>query len=231
MTDQHRLRRPLLRATPGRADAPQPAVLILHELGGLNNTMRAVTRRLAVEGYVAVAPDLYAGTTPLLGLARLVHGVVLAPIRNRPLTELRALVARLQTAPDVDPERIAVIGFSMGAAFALQLACSEPAVRAAAIFCGQLPRPRSVLRGACPIVASYAGRDLTTTAVAPKLAAALTGYGIPHDVKVYPGARHAFYDPYGSAYDRTAASDAWSRTLAHLARHLPQTWPASCSAE
>jgi carboxymethylenebutenolidase len=198
-----------------------PALLILHEVGGLNETMRAMARRLAAEGYVVLLPDLYDGAGGPAGLVRLVGGVALWPLRNRPLADLRAIVAALRLRPDVAPDRIGVVGYSLGAAYALQLACVEPAVRAAVAYCGQLPRPLAALRGACPIMASYAERDPTTAGLAPKLARALARQGVPHDVRTYPGTRHAFYDPYGPTYDRAAADDAWRRTLAFLRRHLP----------
>jgi carboxymethylenebutenolidase len=109
-----------------------------------------------------------------------------------------------------------VIGYSMGAAYALQLVCVEPSLSVAAVFCGQLPRPVEALGNACPIVASYAGRDLTCRGIARRLEHTLERYGIEHDLKTYRTVAHAFYDPWGPMYDAPAARDAWDRTVAFI---------------
>jgi carboxymethylenebutenolidase len=122
----------------------------------------------------------------------------------------------MATRPEVDSNQLGVIGYSLGAAYALQLACVEPRLRVAAAFCGQLPRPLEALCHSCPIVASYAGRDLTCRGFAPRLERILSRYGVAHDLKVYARAAHAFYDPWGPMYDDAAARDAWQRTLNFL---------------
>lgn len=92
-------------------------------------------------------------------------------------------------------------------------------LKVATIFYGLNPRPLAAVARACPLVGSYPEKDLTARA-GRKLAAALDGYGVPHDVKVYPGARHSFFNDRGKAYDADAAGDSWRRTLAFFDQHL-----------
>jgi carboxymethylenebutenolidase len=195
-------------------------LLLLHELGGINPALRATAGALTQEGYVVFTPDLYAGRTGLRAMLRLIMGAALYPVRNQPLLELRAILQTFRSRPDVDFTRIGVIGYSMGAAYALQLACVESSLSVAAVFCGQLPRPVDALRNACPIVASYAGRDLTCRDVAERLERTLDRYGIEHDLKTYRTVAHAFYDPWGPMYDAIAARDAWARTLEFIRLRL-----------
>jgi carboxymethylenebutenolidase len=214
--------RPLIGTITCRHEAhgPAPGVLLLHEVGGVNRSLRAIARAFAVEGYVVFTPDMYLGVQRPLVLARLITGVALNPLRNQPLAELRAAMCALGARPDVDAARMGVIGYSMGAAYALQLACVEASVRVAAVFCGQAPRPLAALRHACPVVGSYAGRDFTCRGIPARLERALTQYGIEHDLKTYHAAAHAFYDPWGPMYDEVAARDAWERTLKFMRDRL-----------
>lgn len=182
--------------------------------------MRARARALASEGYLVCTPDLYAGGRSLPRLIRLVIGAAVLPLRNDVLRELRLLIRCVRARSDVDPSRVGVIGYSMGAAYAIQLACVERSLRVAGTFCGQLPRPLDALRGSCPIVASYAQRDPTCRGMANRLEKTLRAYGIEHDVKTYAGVAHAFYDPFGPMYDAGAAEDAWIRTRAFIRRHM-----------
>ena len=79
-------------------------------------------------------------------------------------------------------------------------------------------RPALIAR-ACPIVGSYPERDFTARQ-ARRLDPALTRFGVRHDIKIYPGARHSFFNETRPAYDATAAADAWARTLAFLRETL-----------
>lgn len=199
---------------------PIPGLLLLHEIGGVNPSVHATARALAKEGMAVFLPDLYAGRSGFTTLARLVAGAALWPLRNATLSDLRAALLEIGRLPEVDASRLGVVGYSMGAAYALQLACTEPSLRVAAVFCGQLPRPLQALRRTCPIVASYAGRDVTCRGMAPRLGRALMEYDISYDLKVYTSVSHAFYDPFGRMYDPHAASDAWDRTINFVRAHV-----------
>ena len=99
----------------------------------------------------------------------------------------------------------------MGGSFALQLACTADDLRAASVFYGQNPRPLEAISRACPIVGNYPERDFTANA-ARQLEPMLERYHVPHDIKIYPGARHSFFNDQGAAYQAEAATDAWART-------------------
>ena len=81
------------------------------------------------------------------------------------------------------------------------------------------PRPLSAVSRACPIVGSYPEKDFTARA-GGKLDAELERHGIPHDVKVYPGARHAFFNAESRNYDPAASEDSWRRTLEFFGEHI-----------
>lgn len=197
-----------------------PGVLVIHEAGGLNDNIRDIADRFARAGYVALAVDLFADGQRALCMLRVMSEALLRPLNNSGLRALRAAVDWLQRRPEVDGTRIGVIGFCMGGGFALALACVEDDLRVAASFYGGNPRPLSAVAQACPIVGSYPGNDPFTRGGAVKLKAALTRYGVPHDIKIYPGAQHTFFNDRGRAYHAAAAQDSWARTLAFFSERL-----------
>jgi carboxymethylenebutenolidase len=197
-----------------------PAVLVIHEAGGLNDNIRDVADRFARAGYVALAVDLFANGNRALCMFRVMGAALLRPLDNAGLRALRASLEWLRRRPEVDPVRTGVIGFCMGGGFALALACVDDDVKAASIFYGGNPRPLTAVAEACPIVGSYPGSDRFTRGGAVKLEAALTRYDIPHNVKIYPGAKHSFFNDRGRAHHAEAAQDSWERTLAFFREHL-----------
>ena len=227
-TEQLSVRRPVAGARPMQAflarpaaDGLHPGVLVIHEVFGLNDNIRDVTRRFAAEGYVALAVDLFAGTNRAVCLARVMMGIFATPLRNGTVSELQSALEVLQGRSEVDARRVGVIGFCMGGAYALQLACVDGSLRAAAVFYGQNPRPLEAVARACPIVGSYPERDFTARA-GRKLEAALQRFEIPHDIRIYPRALHSFFNDRGPAYNPEAAADAWRRTLVFFQDHLAQ---------
>jgi carboxymethylenebutenolidase len=218
---------------PDQPLPPHPAVIIVHELLGLNDDMRRIAGRFADNGYVALAPDLLgAGLKPLC-IARFVRGMGKLGT-GRPYRELRAFQDWLAKRPQVDPQRIGMAGFCIGGGFAILYAArGGRELRAVAPFYGALPADMSIIPDVCPMVASYGGRDRTFGENGPKLGAALTEAGIPHDVKTYSNAGHSFMSqhdglldalmsrgPMHLGYDPVAAEDAWARMLGFFGDHL-----------
>jgi carboxymethylenebutenolidase len=203
-------------AAAGRA----PGVLVIHEAYGLNDNIRDITERFARAGYVALAVDLFADGNRTLCMVRVMGEALLRPLGNSGLRVLRTSVAWPRRHPDVDGARTAVIGFCMGGGFALALARVDDGLRAAASFYGGNPRPLSAVARACPITGSYPGNDPFTRGGTVKLDAALSRYGVPHDIEIHPGARHSFCNDRGRAYHPDAARDAWERTLGWFHEYL-----------
>jgi carboxymethylenebutenolidase len=194
-------------------------VLVIHELYGLNDHIRSVADRLGVQGYSALAVDLFSGGNRTICLLRVMAGFMLRPLDNSGLRDLQESIAWLKQRPQIDSSRIGVIGFCMGGGYALALACVDGDIKAAAPFYGMNPRPLSAVAEACPIVGSYPEKDFTRQA-AEKLERALTDYGVAHEIKIYANTKHSFFNDQGKAYDPAAARDSWERTLRFFEEHL-----------
>jgi carboxymethylenebutenolidase len=123
--------------------------------------------------------------------------------------------------------RIAVTGFCFGGTYSFALAAADPRVRAAVPFYGTAPDADAVARIACPVLALYGEDDPRIMATLPEARKAMADAGVAFTEKIYPGARHAFFnDTNATAYDAAAAGDAWARTLAFLAGHLGKPLPS-----
>jgi carboxymethylenebutenolidase len=220
-------------ADPDAPLPPHPAVIVVHEIMGLNDDMRRIATRFADSGYVALAPDLVgAGFKPMC-IARFARGMGRVAT-GRPYREMRAFHDWLAKRPQVDADRIGMAGFCAGGGFAILYAArGGQELRAVAPFYAGLPSDMSIIPGICPVVASYGGRDGTFGKNGPKLQAALADAGIPHDVKTYPDAGHSFMShhegllqavmgrgPSRVGYDGDAAEDAWDRMLRFFGEHL-----------
>lgn len=209
----------------------RPGVVVLHEIHGLNDDIRGIAARLAALGYVALAPDLYDRPGPrLLCIAR-----TFATLRRGTgdaFDDLEAARRWLAARPEVDGSRIGAIGFCMGGGFALLFAVRAP-LGATANFYGEVPAEASELRGVCPVLGSFGGRDRMFGPKGALLERHLGELGVEHDVKVYPDAGHSFvnrqdgllatigaWGPLRVGYDPVAAEDAWRRVEAFFGRHL-----------
>ena len=197
---------------------PHPGVVVIHEAYGLNDNIRDITERFAAEGYAALAVDLFNDRSRVLCLARLI-GEAMIGREQFAVPHLRASADFLVAQPEVDGARIGVIGFCMGGGLAIAWGCRDRRLRAVAPFYAMNPRPLSAARRLCPVVGSYPGRDITARG-GRKLDARLEMYGIVHDIKIYPGARHSFFNDQGPAHDPVASADAWERTLAFFAERV-----------
>jgi carboxymethylenebutenolidase len=168
-------------------------VVVVHEIFGLNQNIRDIAERFAAAGYATLAVDLFSTANRVICMARIFHGMLIRPLTNGVVGDLRAALDHLATLPGVDAGKLGVIGFCMGGSYALQLACVAESLRAASVFYGQNPRPLEALVRACPVVGSYPERDFTAGA-ARQLERILEQHQIPHDIKIYPGANHAFFN-------------------------------------
>jgi carboxymethylenebutenolidase len=209
---------------------PWPAVVMIHEIFGLDEVMRGHADRLAGLGYLTLAVDLFSAG----GKARCLISTMTAMMRGRgrAFADISAAHDYLAGSPD-STGKIGVIGFCIGGGFALLSA--GDGYDAAAVNYGQLPRHLDeTVAGACPIVASYGRRDPSLRGAADRLDAALDNAGVIHDVKEYAAASHAFLNDAeagprvlrpllrvaGIGPEPDSAKDAWNRIERFFATHL-----------
>lgn len=198
---------------------PFPAVVVIHEIFGMNENIKAIAERFAQEGYVALAVDLFTGRNRTVCMFRFVGQVLMNPLNNGSIRDLQKALTFLGEQPGVDPERLGAIGFCLGGGFAVAWACNDQRLKAIAPFYGMNPRPLEAVARSCPVVGSYPQEDRTATD-GKKLEAALETYKVPHDIKIYPGAQHSFFNDRGSRYNAEASQDAWQRVLTFFAEHI-----------
>ena len=206
-------------ATPV-GDGPFPAMVVIHEIFGLNDNIRDIARRFANEGYAALAVDLFAGRSRMVCMFRFMGGMFTNSLNHQGIKDLKAALTYLTQQPGVDAQRLGAIGFCMGGGFAIGWACTDDRLKVIAPFYGMNPRPLEAVARSCPVVGSYPEKDFTA-GMGRKLDEALDGYHIDHDIKVYPDAKHSFFnDGRPSNYNADASADAWQRMLAFFMERL-----------
>lgn len=202
-----------------------PAVLVLHAWWGLNDFFQGLCDRLAGEGFIAFAPDLYGGgdvATTIDEASHRLDAADHAQIREIVLDATRCIV-RLE---GVRPIGIGVIGFSMGAAWSTELAALRPnTVRAVTLFYGAWS-PDNVADARAAFLGHFSPEDEWEPAEGVEaLEQALKAAGCEVTFHFYPGAGHWFFEAdRPDAYAPAAAHLAWERTLAFLRTQLPEEW-------
>ncbi len=202
-------------------DRPHPGVVVIHEAYGLNDNIRDITQRFANERYAALAVDLFSDRNKPICMTRYMAGMLRGSVNRFGVEDLKLALSYLAGLPEVDPDRIGAIGFCMGGSFAVAWACTDDRLKAVAPFYGVNPRPIDAVQRMCPVVGSYPEKDITAGA-GRKLDVALTRHDIPHDIKIYPGAQHSFFNDTGRNYNKSAADDSWARVLEFFDTHLNQ---------
>jgi carboxymethylenebutenolidase len=200
-------------------DGPFPGVVVIHEIFGLNENIRDIARRFAGVGYVALGVDLFAGRNRAVCMFRFIGEQLFKPLDNNSIRELKTALTFLAEQPGVDNARLGAIGFCMGGSFAIAWACNDDRLKVIAPYYARNPRPLEAVARLCPVVGSYPSDDFTTPA-GQKLDVELDRYNIPHDIKIYPGARHSFFNDKGRAYDAAAAQDSWQRVMTFFEEHI-----------
>ena len=198
---------------------PFPAIVVIHEIFGLNENIKDIARRFADEGYAALAVDLFVGRNRVVCMFRLFGQLQFNPLNNSSIDNLQAALSYLGQQPEVDEERLGAIGFCMGGGFASAWACKDNRLKAIAPYYGVSPRPIEAIQRSCPVVGSYPTGDFTTSH-GHKIEDALETYNIPHDIKFYQGARHSFFNDKGPTYNAAAAQDSWGRVLAFFQQYV-----------
>jgi carboxymethylenebutenolidase len=200
-------------------DGPFPGIVIIHEAYGLNENMKDIARRFAAQGYVALAVDLFAGRNRAICMFRFMGNLLLNSLQNNTITDLKASLTFLSEQPGVDDARLGAVGYCMGGSFAIAWSCTDERLKAIAPYYAMNPRPLEALSRLCPVVGSYPGNDFTTPN-GQKLDIELARHQVPHDIRIYPGAKHSFFNDTRRNYNEAAARDSWERVLAFFGEHL-----------
>jgi carboxymethylenebutenolidase len=205
------------------AAGKKPAIVVIQEWWGLNDFVRQKADHFAAEGYVALAPDLYAGQATSDPMKA--HELSRIPPENV-MRQLKAAVAYLKGRPDVDADRMASIGWCFGGGYSLELAFEQaPPLSGAVVYYGRLVADRGVIANLrVPLLGNFGGIDQGIPADSVRaFERDAKQQGKSVDFKVYPDAGHAFAsssDP--KVYRPADAKDADARADAFLARVLKE---------
>ena len=204
---------------PAKAQGKLPTVLVVHENRGLNPHIEDIARRLALDNFIAFAPD------------------ALAPLGGYPGDEDKArelfpkldqaktrkdfiLAARVLKALPEGNGKVGVVGFCYGGGVANYLATQLPDLAAAVPFYGAQPPAEDVAKIKAALLIQYAGNDDRINAGWPAYEAALKAAGVKYEAFIYPGVQHGFNNDTTPRFDAAAAKLAWSRTIDFFNAHL-----------
>ena len=204
---------------PAKAQGKLPTVLVVHENRGLNPHIEDIARRLALDNFIAFAPD------------------ALAPLGGYPGDEDKArelfpkldqaktrkdfiLAARVLKALPEGNGKVGVVGFCYGGGVANYLATQLPDLAAAVPFYGAQPPAEDVAKIKAALLIHYAGNDDRIDAGWPAYEAALKAAGVKYEAFIYPGVQHGFNNDTTPRFDAAAAKLAWSRTVDFFNAHL-----------
>ncbi len=197
-----------------------PAVVVIHENRGLNPHIEDVARRLAISGFLAIAPDALSGSggTPAdedearRRIGELDRDIALG---------IYLAAVRFADEHAHGTGKVGCVGFCWGGGLSGRLAARAPELDAAVVFYGMPPPAEEAARIRVPLLLNYAGRDERINAAVPAFEEALKAAGVRYELHVYPDVDHAFHNDTNAArYDADAAALAWSRTTEFLTREL-----------
>ena len=202
-------------------NGPFPALVVIHEWWGLNDWVQEQASKLADQGYVTLAIDLYRGQ--VAKTPDEAHELMRGVPEDRATKDLLAAASYLRAQKNVNPAKVGSIGWCMGGGYSLDLAIADPKLAAAVINYGHLAtEPDTLKKINAPILGLFGGLD---KGIPPEsvnqFADALKKLGKTVDVKIYPDAGHAFENPNNKAgYKPEDAADAWQLTVKFLATNL-----------
>ncbi|MEM8678381.1 MAG: dienelactone hydrolase family protein [Planctomycetota bacterium] len=210
--------------TPG----PHPGIILIHEWWGLNDAIRATARQFAELGYVALAVDLYGeeATTDRDVARKYATGV--QQNMDAAFENLKAAVKTLKEMPDVDPDRLASIGWCFGGGWSYQMAKNNLGVKATVIYYGRFNPEDDLQIMRAKIIGHFAEEDRGIHVDNVKeFQATLKTLGGDHEIYIYPNTQHGFASRPGENpnYDEQSAQLAWERTQQFLTKVLGDPQP------
>lgn len=197
-----------------------PAVVIIQEWWGLVGHIKDVADRLAAEGFVVLAPDLYHGQSA--SEPNEAKKLAMALDRQRAIAEITDAAHYLRGLASVEPKQVGVMGWCMGGALALSAAANSQAFDAVVCFYGRPLEAGDVAKLRTPTLGIYGELDAgIPLSLVHAFDNELEKNGTPHHIHTYAGADHAFFnDGRTEVYHPAAAADAWQRTLEWLRQYL-----------
>jgi carboxymethylenebutenolidase len=204
---------------PSSATGKLPGVVVYHENRGLNPYIEDVARRLAVENFVAFAPDALAPVGGYPGDEEKAARLFRQLDAKKRTEDLIAAAEFLKSRPECTG-KIGAVGFCYGGDIVNILATRMPDLGAAVPFYGLQPSAADIAKIKAPLLIHYAELDQRIDAGWPAFEAALKANGIKYQMFMYAGANHGFHNDTTPRYDEAAAKLAWSRTTAFLKENL-----------
>ena len=204
---------------PANATGPLPGILVVHENRGLNPHIEDIARRLALDNFMALAPD---ALTPLGGYpgdedkARAEFQKLDQPKTRE---DFIAATHYLRTRKDCTG-KIGAVGFCYGGSMVGFLATRVPELAAGVPFYGGQPSAEDTKNIKAALLINYAGTDERINAGWPAWEAALKANNVRYEGYIYPGTQHGFNNDTTPRYDAAAAKLAWDRTIAHFNKYL-----------
>ena len=208
-------------AMPAAAKGPLPAILVVHENRGLNPHIEDIARRLALDGFLAFAPDALTTVGGYPGNEDRARDMFSQLEGAKMANDFTAAAKALAQFPESNG-RVGVVGFCYGGGVANLLATRLPTLAAAVPFYGPQPEDALVANIKAPLLLHYAGEDVRITGGWPDYEAALKNAGVAYEAYIYPGVQHGFNNDTTPRFDATAAGLAWKRTVAFFRQKLVQ---------
>jgi carboxymethylenebutenolidase len=210
---------------PERGDAA-PVVVVIHEIYGLTDWIRAVADQLAGDGFIAIAPDLLSGKGPggggtdsvdRQGAVRLIRDLDRAEVSRR----LQAAVAYATALPSA-ASAAGSVGFCWGGSTSFRFAAAWPELDAAVVYYGGSPDSQALARIEAPILGLYGGEDARVNATIDPARAEMDRLGKRYEIEIFAGAGHGFLRQQSGqeGANLSATERAWPRTIAFLREHL-----------
>ena len=197
----------------------RPGVLVIHENRGLNPYIEDVTRRLAVEGYVAFAPDALTPVGGYPGDEDKARELFAKQDAKKRIEDLATGADVLKARPECNG-KIGAVGFCFGGGICNLLAVRIPDLAASVPFYGRQVSAEEAARIKAPLLIHFAENDDNINKGWPAYEAALKANGVRYQAHFYPGTNHGFHNDTTPRYDEAAAKLAWSRTLAFFKQYL-----------
>jgi len=204
---------------PAQAKGKLPAVLVVHENRGLNPHIEDIARRLALDNFIAFAPDALFPLGGYPGDEDKARELFTKLDQDKTKEDFIAAFGALKKLPEGNG-KVGVVGFCYGGGIANFLATRLPDLNAAVSFYGSQPSDEEVANIKAPLLLHYAEKDERITSGWPKYEAALKRAGVNYQAFVYPGVQHGFNNDTTPRYDEAAAKLAWTRTISFFDTHL-----------